>query len=409
MKTWVRKTLSVGVLAAGALLLAPGAAHAGTHQDSSGNVGFGNGYQYVAPVNVPLNIVGNADSAFGFSSAAGSAVNRTEGGKGGGVSQDSSQNVGYFNGAQAYYPVNVPITVAGNAGSFFGISNAAASVSNGGSHGKRKKESAHVTEGGGVDQDSSQNVGFFNGAQSYAPVDIPINICGNSFSFLGEANAAASCWNGGRSADGGWSVNQDSSKNVGIGNGAQDYAPFTMPINLAGNSAAFLGHANSAAAVHNQGFAGQSGHKFTQDTAQNIGIGNGWQHASPVSIPINICGNSFSFLGETNAAASCGDVDADKGHKGHKGNKGHKPSDTAGDNGKDDYAGDNGDQDGQYMGDNGHKPADNTADDNGNAADNGDKYSSKDGGRMGQEAASVDSLTQSVGSYGGFDLLNSLR
>jgi hypothetical protein len=298
MKTWVRKTLSVGVLAAGALLLAPGAAHAGTHQDSSGNVGFGNGYQYVAPVNIPLNIVGNADSAFGFSSAAGSVVNRTEGGKGGGgVSQDSSQNVGYFNGAQAYYPVNVPITVAGNAGSFFGISNAAASVSNGGSQGKHKnkKESGHVTEGGWVDQDSSQNVGFFNGAQSYSPVDIPINICGNS----------------------------------------------------------------------------------------------------------------FSFLGETNAAASCGDVDADKGHKGHKGTKGHKHDDTAADNGKDDYAGDNGDQDGQYMGDHGHKPGDDTAGDNGDAADNGDKYGSKDGGRTGQESTSIDSLTQGFG--GGFDLLNTLR
>src|SRR5687768_16244696 len=59
MKTWVRKTLSVGILAAGALLLAPGAAHADTAQTTSSNRGIFQGTQLVAPISVPLNVVGN--------------------------------------------------------------------------------------------------------------------------------------------------------------------------------------------------------------------------------------------------------------------------------------------------------------------------------------------------------------
>src|SRR4029453_6205396 len=83
MKTWVRKTLSVGVLAAGALLFAPGAAHAGVSQDTSENNGALNGTQLSAPVNIPVNFVGNAIGVAGEANAAGAGSNWTEGGWGG--------------------------------------------------------------------------------------------------------------------------------------------------------------------------------------------------------------------------------------------------------------------------------------------------------------------------------------
>src|SRR3954464_5613307 len=82
MKTWVRKTLSVGILAAGALLLAPGAAHADVHQDTWDNNGIANGTQIVAPISVPVNLVGNAIGVAGEANAAGLGWNKvTEGGK----------------------------------------------------------------------------------------------------------------------------------------------------------------------------------------------------------------------------------------------------------------------------------------------------------------------------------------
>jgi hypothetical protein len=411
MKTWVRKTLSVGVLAAGALLFAPGAAHAGVSQDTAGNNGVANGIQFVAPFNVPMNTVGNAIGVAGEANAAGSVINRTEGGWA--VSQTSAYNNGVLNGLQGYFPVNIPINNVGNADAILGHANAAGSAVNG--HGR--KESGHVDgHGGPVQQDTWGNNGILNGTQIYAPVEIPINICGNSSSLLGEANSQAFCANNDRGGfKGGRSVKQNSWGNNGILNGTQIYAPFTMPVNLAGNSDAFLGHANSAAVAHNESAESARSHGVDQNTWGNNGIGNGLQIVAPTHIPVNMCGNALGILGHANAAASCANIDGDFGHGGHghgqHGTKGHghDHDGNAGDNGDGDYAGDNGnagddgDQDGQYMGDHGAQ---------GNGGANG--YGSKTDGRMGKsaaEASPVDSLSQGVSDsgLGGLDLLNTLR
>ena len=80
MKTWVRKTLSVGVLAAGALLFAPGAANADVRQSTGDNNGILNGTQIAVPVRVPVNVVGNSLGILGIADAQGVGVNRTESG-----------------------------------------------------------------------------------------------------------------------------------------------------------------------------------------------------------------------------------------------------------------------------------------------------------------------------------------
>src|SRR5690349_11716498 len=158
MKTWVRKTLSVGVLAAGALLFAPGAAHADVSQDTSGNVAILNGTQVFAPIAVPLNVVGNSIGVPGEATSAGSGINfvesgkdRRRGGKGAKVSQNSSGNFGIGNGTQAYLPISVPVNVVGNAAAVLGLANANGAGVNHVESGK--------TEGSRVDQDSSGNYG----------------------------------------------------------------------------------------------------------------------------------------------------------------------------------------------------------------------------------------------------------
>jgi hypothetical protein len=412
MKTWVRKTLSVGVLAAGALLFAPGAAHADVSQDTSDNNGILNGTQFVAPFVMPLNVVGNSDALLGHSNAAGVGVNWiTEGAHGHGhgdrrgVSQHSSDNNGIANGTQFYLPFDAPLNIVGNSDALLGHSNAAGV----GVNGRR-------TEGHHVDQDSSDNNGILNGTQIYAPVNIPINICGNAFSLLGHANAHAACANGGR-----WQiegVRQNSSGNNGIANGTQIYAPFSMPVNLAGNSDALLGHSNAAAVAHNE-----SGHGgIDQDSSDNNGILNGTQFAAPVNIPINVCGNALGILGEANAAAACsnggGLGDDHHGHGQHGGNGGHHGhhGNNGGDNGGvngGDNGGVNGDNGGDYLGDNGDAPG------NGDTAGNGDDYygGGSDRNVAGKSAAqesAVDGLTQNLGQAGstniaGLDLLNTLR
>jgi hypothetical protein len=409
MKTWVRKTLSVGVLAAGALLFAPGAAQADVSQDSSGNVGILNGTQVFAPIAVPLNVVGNSIGVAGEANSAGSGINfvesgqhRKRGGKGG-VSQNTSGNFGIANGTQAYLPISVPVNVVGNSAAVLGLANASGA-------GVNHVESAKVEHGKGGkggrggDQNSSGNFGVLNGTQVYAPVDVPINLCGNALSILGLAQSQAACVNG----DGGGhrreSTSQDTSGNYGIANGTQVYAPISAPLNIAGNSIGVAGEANSAAVAKNES---ARGHDFSQDSSRNVGILNGTQLAAPISIPINVCGNSLAVLGLANSAAACAndvDVDGDRGHgHGHNGNggdNGHGHNGNGGDNGgkdDDDYVAGDGDVKGDGYGD---KDDDDVA---GDAGNQDDKYG-KPARKSTQEAGAVDGLTQNLSNAGGLNV-----
>jgi small secreted domain DUF320 len=465
MKTWVRKTLSVGVLAAGALLFAPGAAHAGSHQSTGDNNGILNGTQLTAPISVPVNVVGNAIGVAGEANAAGVGANRTEGGWSG---QRTGDNNGILNGTQAYLPITVPVNVVGNGLAVLGETNSRGAGVNSVGHG-RKAESAHTTEGG-WGQSTGDNNGILNGTQLYAPIDIPINVCGNSLAILGGAASGAVCGNsidnglGGVGGDHGhhrkhWKksesgqvtegARQSTGDNNGILNGTQLYAPISLPVNLAGNSIAVLGEANSQAVAANR--VGESAHGGWggQSTGDNNGILNGTQIAAPISVPINVCGNALGILGAAHSAAGCGNVvgddfggfaaggdddwnQGDNGHQGHghqgHGHQGHgHPGDdqNAGDNGnKDDddqYAGDKGDKDDNgdkgdkgYGDDQGAQPAGNDDDDKGYgatapAATGSD--SDKSGGRRAAEATPVSSLTDTVGTsgLGSLGLLNTLR
>jgi hypothetical protein len=409
MKTWVRKTLSVGVLAAGALLFAPGAAQADVSQDSSGNVGILNGTQVFAPIAVPLNVVGNSIGVAGEANSAGSGINfvesgqhRKRGGKGG-VSQNTSGNFGIANGTQAYLPISVPVNVVGNSAAVLGLANASGAGVN---HVESTKvEHGKGGKGGrGADQNSSGNFGVLNGTQVYAPIDVPINLCGNALSILGLAQSQAACVNG----DGGGhrreSTSQDTSGNYGIANGTQVYAPISAPLNIAGNSIGVAGEANSAAVAKNES---ARGHDFSQDSSRNVGILNGTQLAAPISIPINVCGNSLAVLGLANSAAACAndvDVDGDRGHgHGHNGNggdNGHGHNGNGGDNGgkdDDDYVAGDGDVKGDGYGD---KDDDDVDGDGGSKGDNYGKPARKST----QEAGAVDGLTQNLSNAGGLNV-----
>src|SRR4051812_46386179 len=176
MKTWVRKTLSVGVLAAGALLFAPGTANADVRQSTGDNNGILNGTQIVAPISVPVNVVGNSLGILGEANSFGAGVNRTEGGR---TSQSTGDNNGILNGTQAYLPISVPLNVVGNAVAVAGEANATG-VGVNGAHRGRKAESAHTTEGFWGGQSTGDNNRILNGTQIYAPIDVPINVCGNA-------------------------------------------------------------------------------------------------------------------------------------------------------------------------------------------------------------------------------------
>jgi hypothetical protein len=454
MKTWVRKTLSVGVLAAGALLFAPGAANADVRQSTGDNNGILNGTQIAVPVSVPVNIVGNSLGILGAAHGSGIGVNhRTEHGRS--DRQSTGHNNGILNGTQVYLPVNVPVNVVGNSAALLGQATATGVGVN---NARGRKAESTRNEGGwwpGGGQSTGNNNGILNGTQIYAPIDVPINVCGNSLALVGGAYSQAICANNVWSARGGKGWKKESKRtegawqstgdNNGIANGTQLLAPISLPVNLAGNSLAILGSANSRAVAVNE-----NGHDdgFGQSTGNNNGILNGTQIGVPINVPINVCGNSLGILGAAHSAAGCvnghsglwgndGDDDCKKPCWGGD-NGGHHPGGNGGNGGNngddDDYLGDNDDQDdtdtdpdadadgygGNANANDGYtKPAaandgyTKPADDNAGA----DDYTTNDDDkrRKSDESSPVTGLTETVGGVSdssglaGLGLLNTLR
>ena len=330
MKTWVRKSFSVGVLAAGGLLVSQAAAHADII--SSDNFGIGNGLQVIAPVQTVTNVCGNATPAAGGVAFAacdgGASANNSAFGSGDLV---STGNFGIGNGLQTYTPLQTVTNTCGLATS------AAASVAyagcdggadasigddeNGrpsGDYAARASQTADEnSKAKGPWRDaatnivSSGNYGIGNGLQVYAPVQTAINLCGNSIPAIGGV-AFASC-DGGASADiesahnGGGDLY--SGWNFGTGNGVQTYTPIQTVTNTCGlatpaaGAVAFASCDDGASAnIESGGRHGGGGTNII--TAGNFGLANGVQTYAPLQILTTACGNSTS-AGAGVAFASC--------------------------------------------------------------------------------------------------------
>ncbi|MFD0557475.1 small secreted domain DUF320 [Stackebrandtia endophytica] len=273
-KTWARRTMQTGAIAAGLLLFAGGTATAGGLGDmvSAGNNGVLNGNQIQAPIQVPINVCGNA------------------------------------------------IAVAGVAGA--------------GCHGGAD---ANLESGGLGDMVTAGNQGIGNGNQVQAPIQIPINVCGNAIAVLGVAGAGC---HGGADANIGSGYGHESAQVEELGNlpgtdtvtqlagqlpGGDVVSGLTNALPTDGLATADLanqGGTTSTPADARAMGADQSGQStesagHPEDSgdmvsAGNNGILNGNQLKLPIQIPIDISGNAIGILGVA-GAGSHGGADANMG------------------------------------------------------------------------------------------------
>ena len=356
MKTWVRKTLSVGVLAAGALLVAPTAAQAEIGMISWDNDGIANGTQVAVPIQVPVNVCGTGVGAV-LGLGAGSAlctngaahdVNvdddedaqywaadqkqakkakkaKHESARTEGAWMVTGDNDGILNGTQVYAPIQVPVNICGTGvGALLGLGLGSAECSNGAVH-DVDVESAR-TEGAFLG--SFDNDGILNGTQVYAPIQVPVNVCGTGVgALLGFGAGQAICTNGAAH-----DVDVESARtegaflgsfdNDGILNGTQVYAPIQVPINVCGTGVGILGFGFGQAvctngAAHDVDVESARTEGLGMVSGDNDGILNGTQVALPIQVPVNVCGTGVGALlgfGAGQAACSNGaawDVDAD--------------------------------------------------------------------------------------------------
>ncbi|MEV5886473.1 chaplin family protein [Streptomyces sp. NPDC052020] len=150
MRQVTRKGLMTMAAATGVLAAAGGAAHAdsGAHGAASGSPGVLSGNTVQAPVHIPVNVCGNTVNVVGLlNPVAGNACVNEGGGASGGYGDD-----GGYGGS-------------GGSGGHGG---------SGGAH-----ADGHATD--------SPGVGSGNHVQ--APIQVPVNVCGNSVDVVGLGNA----------------------------------------------------------------------------------------------------------------------------------------------------------------------------------------------------------------------------
>ncbi|GIH05911.1 hypothetical protein Rhe02_39780 [Rhizocola hellebori] len=168
----MRKTIpTLGIVSAG-LLLAGSPAHAvETDMSSNLNIGVANGIQANLPIQAPVNLCGNAIGLLGSASA------YCVGGADANFASGQLPYPMYFPPQQGYRHPSQPMHPSQPRPFHFG---------GGGG-------------GGDTDMQTALNVGALNGIQIDAPIQAPINVCGNAIGILGSATA--SCVNSGANAN----------------------------------------------------------------------------------------------------------------------------------------------------------------------------------------------------------------
>jgi hypothetical protein len=179
---------------------------------------------------------------------------------------------------------------------------------------------------------TKDNVGLGNGNQVFAPIQAPVDVCGIAASVGGVANAE--CEGGSKATIPGSGRHAESAvtskDNIGALSGNQVLAPIQAPIDVCGNAASVGGVANAECEGGSSAFfGGPSGGMTTKD---NVGLGNGNQVYAPIQAPINVCGNAIAILGTANASCEGGsdaEIDKPKPKPDNKKKPGHKESGAA--------------------------------------------------------------------------------
>lgn len=159
---------------------------------------------------------------------------------------------------------------------------------------------ADTTANGGT----ADSPGVLSGNLIQIPVSIPINICGNSISVVGILDSASgnNCQNSGST---GSTANGGASHSPGVGSGNLIQIPVSVPVNVCGNSVSGVGVGDSASGnnCQNGSGSGPSGSKANGGSSHSPGIGSGNTVQVPVSAPVNVCGNDVSVIGILDSAS----------------------------------------------------------------------------------------------------------
>jgi hypothetical protein len=169
---------------------------------------------------------------------------------------------------------------------------------------------AHASDNGNTT--GNGNVSVLSGNSITAPISVPVNLCGISLAVAGFSNAG--CAGGSSSAISGvagdsHNGNTTGNRNISLGSGNTITAPISAPVNVCGVSGAVAGFSNSGCkGGSSSAISGVGGHSHNGNTTGNfnIPIVSGNTVTTPVSAPVNLCGNAVAAAGYANANCTGG-------------------------------------------------------------------------------------------------------
>ena len=201
MKTWVRKSLNVGVLSAGFLLVAGSAANANVTTANNGGLATGN--QVGAVAQVPVTISGNATGILGVAQSSGGAGSSAAAASAGAGAMSTGANTGLANGNQLGLTAQAPIIACGNSVGILGFAGATCGGASGSSTGGTTSYGAGATSFGASGHHSASAAGLAGGALSTGgngglatgnqvggALQVPVTVCGNAISLFGSSSAS---------------------------------------------------------------------------------------------------------------------------------------------------------------------------------------------------------------------------
>ena len=200
-----------------------------------------------------------------------------------------------LSGTQGIVPVDVPITLTGNAVSVLGDSSSAGAPT-------RVPDASAPASGPGATTDGED--GILAGTQVVAPVAAPVTVTGNAISAIGDSSSeggaapaapAAPVSGPGATTDG----------HDGILAGTQVIAPVTAPVTVTGNAISAIGDSSSEGARAPVTAGGSTG----PTTSGEDSLASGTQLAAPVALPITLGGNAISVVGDSTSSTPATPVD----------------------------------------------------------------------------------------------------
>ncbi|MDA0565878.1 chaplin [Streptomonospora sp. S1-112] len=230
--------LTASLLTAGLLSAAPAAAFASPQTDGSGGVGSGN--QVNVPADIRAQLCGNALAVLGISQADCDRVSEvlyaaSGAGQEDGPSTDGSG--GIASGNQINIPVDVALDVCGNSAAIGGIAKADCVTV--------VEKLAEESEDGPSTDGSG---GIASGNQINIPVDVAVNVCGNSIAVLGASSAECTTIVNAIEEESAESSGDDAPTTDGSGgvaSGNQVNIPVEAAVDICGNAVSVLGIAEA--------------------------------------------------------------------------------------------------------------------------------------------------------------------